>query len=233
MSKNKLERKAEVQTYQNPVYEIVNERGFCKMGSFATFTWCNDPRHLLFSLSRYKFVAKMFEGKGKVLEVGCGDGFQLPIVLQTVEKVHGVDNEPTIIKEVSEHYQDEKRCSFSIHDMTLGPLDEKFEAAFSLDVIEHIDKEKEDAFMSNICRCLLSHGICIIGTPNVTAEPYASDISNEGHVNLKSGTALRNLMDRHFYNSFLFSMNDEVIHTGFHPMAHYLVGLGITPRQTP
>ena len=29
-------------------------------------------------------------------------------------------------------------------------------------------------------------------------------------------------MQKFFHNVFVFSMNDEVIHTGFQPMAHYL-----------
>ena len=36
---------------------------------------------------------------------------------------------------------------------------------------------------------------------------------------------LARVMARHFENVFLFSMNDEVVHTGFHPMAHYLFTL--------
>lgn len=33
----------------------------------------------------------------------------------------------------------------------------------------------------------------------------------------------KNTMQRYFHNVFMFSMNDEVVHTGFHPMAHYLL----------
>lgn len=29
---------------------------------------------------------------------------------------------------------------------------------------------------------------------------------------------------------FLFSMNDEVVHTGYYPMAHYLIAVGIGPK---
>ncbi len=29
---------------------------------------------------------------------------------------------------------------------------------------------------------------------------------------------------------FLFSMNDEVVHTGFSKMAHYLLALCVTPK---
>jgi hypothetical protein len=29
-------------------------------------------------------------------------------------------------------------------------------------------------------------------------------------------------MEDYFHNVFVFSMNDEVVHTGYYPMAHYL-----------
>ena len=37
--------------------------------------WRNDPKHLSFTLARYKFCAKLLDGKNTALEVGCGDGF--------------------------------------------------------------------------------------------------------------------------------------------------------------
>ena len=63
--------------------------------------------------------------------------------------------------------------------------------------------------------------------PNVTAAAYASERSNATHVNLKDADQLRQLMNRYFANVFLFSMNDEVVHTGFCPMAHYLFAMGV------
>ena len=34
---------------------------------------------------------------------------------------------------------------------------------------------------------------------------------------------LKRLMVRYFHDVFIFSMNDEVVHTGYHKMAHYLL----------
>ena len=39
-------------------------------------------------------------------------------------------------------------------------------------------------------------------------------------------------MTHHFRNVFIFSMNDEVVHTGFYPMAHYLFALCCHPTHT-
>ena len=52
------------------------------MGNNTSHTFLTDPVRLGFTLSRYKFVAKMFEGFKDVLEVGAGDGFKSSIVGQ-------------------------------------------------------------------------------------------------------------------------------------------------------
>ena len=51
---------------------------------------------------------------------------------------------------------------------------------------------------------------------------YASELSKIGHVNCKTAPDLRELMSNFFNTVFIFSMNDEVVHTGFHKMAHYI-----------
>lgn len=69
--------------------------------------------------------------------------------------------------------------------------------------------------------------VLIIGTPNVTANEYASAASKAGHINLQSAVTLKRLMERRFSNVFMFLMNDEVVYTGFAPMAHYLLAMGV------
>ena len=49
--------------------------------------WHGDPKRLVFTLSRYKFVAKMLSGKNSVAEIGCGDGFGARIVKQEFDLV--------------------------------------------------------------------------------------------------------------------------------------------------
>ena len=55
----------------------------------------------------------------------------------------------------------------------------------------------------------------IIGTPSLESQAYASPPSKAGHINCKSGDELKALLSSYFHNVFLFSMNDEVVHTGF------------------
>jgi len=84
--------------------------------------------------------------------------------------------------------------------------------------------------MCHLAGSLTARGVAVIGTPNASADIHASENSKIGHVNLKQGEQLRTLCLQHFHNVFMFGMNDEVVHTGFLPMAHYLMALCVAPR---
>ena len=196
-----------------------------KLGLIYNFAWKSDPRRMLFTFSRYKFVSKMFDGFDRVLEVGCGDAFATRLVQQTVATVIVSDFDSIFIDEIEERQQPDWRLDARVHDMLSGPMNESFKGIYSLDVLEHIEKSDEDLFLLNICKSLEDHGSLIIGMPSIESQTYASDASKFGHVNCKSGPELRDLLKKYFHSVFMFSMNDEVVHTGFFPMAHYLIAV--------
>jgi 2-polyprenyl-3-methyl-5-hydroxy-6-metoxy-1,4-benzoquinol methylase len=116
------------------------------------------------------------------------------------------------------------------HDMLAGPVPGNFDAAFALDVIEHIAPASELAFVGNIVKSITDGGILILGSPSLQSQVHASPPSKAGHVNCKDGNGMKALLANFFHNVFLFSMNDEVVHTGFPPMAHYLIGMACTRK---
>ena len=191
-------------------------------GVMHDYTWKLDPKRVLFTFSRYKFVSKMFDGYETVLEIGCGDAFATRIVQQTVEKVTAIDFDPIFIEEIHDRHQQKWELDAHVHNMVLEPTKQSFDGIFSLDVLEHVQQSDEDTFLKNTCLSLNSHGALIIGMPSLESQTYASEGSKIGHVNCKTGTDLRDLMKKYFHSVFMFSMNDEVVHTGFFPMAHYL-----------
>lgn len=227
-------KKEAMEHQYNIQFETIEKRGAVKMGPTASHLWRNDPRHLCFLLSRYKFCSKVLSGKKKVLEVGCGEAFGTPLVLQTVSSLHGIDFDPLYIdwaKDVTG--KENPRSSFSVIDITKQvPDGGPYDAVYALDFIEHINKKNENSAMSNICKVLTEDAICILGTPNLTASKYSGRDSKIGHINLKSEESLRNLAQKYFDSVIIFSMNDEVVHTGYYPMAHYLfaVCLGVKKR---
>jgi cyclopropane fatty-acyl-phospholipid synthase-like methyltransferase len=198
-----------------------------QLGPYTSQIWKSDPRHLAFLLARYKFCAKMLEGKASVLEIGCGDAFGMPMVTQVVGRVHGIDFEPLLLEDNRKRLKN-RNCTFQVLDITKETPAEKFDAAYSLDVLEHIPKDIEEHYFKNIKESLTKSGVFVVGTPNITADKYASQFSR-GHINLKSHAGLRADMSKHFSNVFMFSMNDEVVHTGYGPMAHYLFAVGTNP----
>ena len=104
--------------------------------------------------------------------------------------------------------------------------------AFILDVLEHIQPSDEDRFIKNTLDSLKLNGSLIIGMPSIESQKYASAPSKAGHVNCKSAEDFKKLMEKYFYNVFIFSMNDEVLHTGFYQMSHYLFTLCCN-KKTP
>jgi 2-polyprenyl-3-methyl-5-hydroxy-6-metoxy-1,4-benzoquinol methylase len=207
--------------YQECV-EAVTERGFERLGLRSSQSWHDDPKHLLFRLSRYKFVAKMLSGFDHVLEIGCGDAFGTRLVQQEVKTLSGTDFDPVFIKDVKERMVERWRFPVFTHDLLDGPIPGSYDGIFALDVLEHISPDNEDTFLRNAFASLTEHGVVIIGMPSIESQLYASPTSQAGHVNCKSMPELKKTMQKYFHNVFMFSMNDEVVHTGYFTMAHYL-----------
>lgn len=192
----------------------------------------NAPRHLLFTLARYKFAARMLpQGrKARVLEIGCSEGIGTGLLGEAGHEVLGVDGDADAIARARE-VMAKPNLRFECADFIGGDFGAgSFDAVVSLDVIEHIRPEDEAAFLANIVRHLTPDGICVIGTPNDTASRYASAASQIGHVNMFTAERLGETLARHFVHVFPFGMNDEVLHTGFPAMCHYLLALACTPR---
>lgn len=213
------------------IRSIMEQHNVLSLGAHTSPSFESDPRHLVFTLSRYKFVAKMFDGFASVAEVGCGDGFGSTIVAQSVGQIDGYDIEQYALEHRAQNKVLDAKMTFHQRDLLQEPLSGNYNGIFSLDVIEHIDPKSEAQFLRNICTGLAPHGCLIIGTPNATAEPYASEPSKIGHVNWKSFASLRQSMQACFENVFMFGMNDEVVHTGYGPMCHYLFALGVAPKR--
>lgn len=216
--------------YQRCV-ELFERGATARLGLMSGQTWHDDPKRLTFVLSRYKFVSRMFAGRGRVLEVGCADAFATRIVQQAVGHVTAVDFDPLFIEDVRARMHPDWPLDCRVHDMLAGPVRDvnhdsaPFDAAFCLDVLEHIAPAEEERFIANLAASVSPRGAVIVGTPSIHSQAYASAASKAGHVNCKDEPALRSLLQRCFHNVFVFSMNDEVVHTGFTPMAHYLLAL--------
>ena len=219
---------------QKQAYRLGTDHQFIdsiELGPWTTYSLLNDPKHLGFVLARYKFVAKMFDGFTSAIEVGCGDAFGTPVVAQHIKRVVALEPD-------ARHIEGNKKRLARIKNIEFrqGTIQKfktsagSFDGVYSIDVIEHLDKHLNGPFVKAQARILKSDGVCIIGTPNVTANKYASERSRVQHINLHSQESLKALMDKFFRRVFVFGMNDEVLHTGFAPMCHYIFAVGVGKR---
>lgn len=191
------------------------------LGDTASCIAHEDPKMLLFILSRYKFVAKMLDGKANIFEVGCGDAFGLPLVSQAIGSVLATDIDHSTLDDNRKRLVNFKNVKFIFHDFIKGKLPGIYDGAYMVDVLEHIYPHEEMIFIKNITNSISENGILICGCPNKYAEQYASERSKLGHVNLKTGQQMKSFFCNFFDNVLLFGMNDEVLHTGFNPMTNY------------
>ncbi len=198
------------------------------LGDYYAYTVKKDLKHVGFTLSRYKFVSKLvaYREKIHVLELGCNEGLGAEMIRQNtdMERYVGVDLDEKAI-EWNRNNFDEKFLFIDdnfFDNVELKDGEYKSDLVVSLDVIEHIEPIMEDKFLEIIRKNTKDEGVAVIGTPNITMSPYASEASKIGHINLYDHRRLYELANRYFNNVFLFSMNDEIVYTGFDAMACYI-----------
>lgn len=213
------------------LFDVKEKHGITKFGLMANESWNQDPKRTLFTLARYKFISRMLAGRKKILEVGCADAFGTRIVQQSVGQVTAVDFDPLFISDVNERMNPHWPLEAFVHDVLKGPIPGRYDAAFAMDVLEHIRPEDETAFVGNVLKSMNRDAVVIFGMPSLESQAHASPQSRAGHVNCKNGDEFKRFMETFFHTVFVFSMNDEVVHTGFYKMAHYLIAVGCHIRD--
>jgi 2-polyprenyl-3-methyl-5-hydroxy-6-metoxy-1,4-benzoquinol methylase len=214
-----------------PNIDFAEKRGAISLGLLKSREWVSDPRRFLFSQSRYKFVSKLLSGRKNVLEIGCGDAFNAPIVMQEVKALTVTDFDPEFIRDAKANVQPEYPYEARVHNFLDGPMEGHFDAAYLLDVLEHIEANDEGRFIGNIMAGLTDDAVMVVGMPSLESQVHASIGSKAGHVNCKSAPDLKRTMEHFFHSVFMFCMNDEVVHTGYHKMAHYVIAVCAHPRR--
>lgn len=206
------------------------------LGPVNRATLVRDPKHLGFTLARYKFVSKMFNGMSSVFEVGCNEGTGTLVLGPEVKEITALDFDLDHISFCQKEY---KNFHTNIQWVAADALDgipptpsgiQKYDGGFLLDVLEHIEQSTEDRLLTSLSKSLHDNGTLIVGIPSIESQPWASPVSKVQHINCKSMYELKDLMSKYFKNVYMFGMNDEMIHVGFHRMCQYVFAMGVNPR---
>ena len=183
-------------------------------------------------LARYRSAASLIGSAATVLEVGCGEGIGSRILAKGRTYYCGIDNDTAALDVARSLHSgtDRTKVEFLPEDILKFPGLWNADAAVSLDVIEHIPVEFEDAYMTAIVGSLSAYGVAVIGTPSASFEHLASPQSKVGHINLYTHNRLHGLMSRYFPVLQMLGMQDTSLHLGHPEARHYHLAVGIGPR---
>lgn len=204
------------------------KRDSVTLGPHVSYEWYNSRRKIIFTGASYKFAMKMignmYEPDTKeILELGCNDGFGTHFVAEFAKRVVGVDFDENAVEVARQTIKDEN-IEFICDDF-MGKKWGEFDAVISFDVIEHICPEDEDKFMQTVLSNLKDTGTFIVGTPTLEQQQYAAECVVKSHINVYKGEELYEMLKRYFHNVYLFTQNDEMIHTGYLRMANGLIAV--------
>lgn len=122
-------------------------------------------------------IIQHYVPEGAILDVGCHSGWLLGYLQKAgYSNLEGV--EPTsFLASVSR-----RRLNITVHEMFLQELtdrDNHYDAVIATDVLEHVNPEDQESFLTAIRRVLKPGGYVFIKTPNVHFTKLKADISEK------------------------------------------------------
>ena len=190
----------------------------------------HSPGRLLDSMAYYKFASKLIGPGKRVLDIGCGEGLGTWLLAVENGFAHGVELDTDAVACARRNFGHDPRIAFSNEDF-LQMAAAQWDAIVCFDVIERVLPQNGEGFWGRIAGSLKHDGIAVVGTPNITSDQFASPMTRAGRVNLYSGERLDQELTQFFHHAFVFAANDEVVHTGFLPLAQYLIAVGCRKRN--
>ena len=178
-----------------------------------------NPLMTTIKLSRFKFASKLISKKDTLLDIGCGQGLGSIFFSDYCKYVYGVD----LLSDFLLH--DRKNIKFikkNIFQLKKKNFKHKINLITLIDFIEHFNKSQGSLILSKCSKLLEGKGgTLIVGTPSVYSSKFRSKRSRIQHIHEYDGMELKDLCSKYFNRTFLFSMNDEVVHTGFYKLAWF------------
>ena len=148
----------------------------------------NPLHHRL--LSAYVFSQKYI--RGDVLELGCGEGRGIDIILKESKSFTAIDKIKDVIEKLSLKYRDNVFISSNFPPLS-DIEDNSFDTVISFQVIEHIQDDTQ--YISEIERILRPGGVALITTPNIKM----TLTRNPWHVREYTSEELNRLCRKYFF----------------------------------
>ncbi|HWE65733.1 MAG TPA: class I SAM-dependent methyltransferase [Acidimicrobiales bacterium] len=135
-------------------------------------------------------------GSGRILDVGCGQGFESARFLSDDREVVGADYSSEAVSAAASHYAPQGLRVAQMDALDLGFAAGSFDGACSSHLIEHFTDP--EPHVSELARVVTHDGVVCILTPNAPA-----DFENPFHLHLFDRVELRAMLERHFDDVWL------------------------------
>jgi 2-polyprenyl-3-methyl-5-hydroxy-6-metoxy-1,4-benzoquinol methylase len=145
-------------------------RPFDKYAALGAYHWVecdkNAPDHLYNPPleARYRVLSRRIHTQGKVLDVGCGDGYLMSRISPHCDRAIGIDPEPTAVRLAEDMLLPYTNCRVVQGSCyRLAFADATFDVAVMADVVEHL--EMPEVALKEIKRVLKPAGSLLVTTP--------------------------------------------------------------------
>ncbi len=138
----------------------------------------------------YRIVRERI-GRGRVLDVGCGHGFESVRFLAPDREVVGIDYSSEAVTAALASYGSQGLRVAQMDALTLGVRTGSFDGVCSSHLIEHFTDP--EPHVAELARVVADDGVVCILTPNKTA-----DFENPFHLYLFDHDDLQAMLGRHF-----------------------------------
>ena len=206
-----------------PIREMIKTERLL-LGSNTSAILMSDPKLLLFTLAKYKFAGKMLSGKN-VIELGCMDGTGSILLSSFVNKLVSIDFYLPHIEDCKSIQKQGYLKNVEFYHRNIldqnKDLHGKHSGAVCFDVLEHLDPNSSDLFFQRSSSYLCDEGLFICGIPSIQSQKYASEVNRKSHINCMEFDKLINFAQKYYLNVMPFSLNDEIVHTGYWNMSQY------------
>ncbi|MBU1261749.1 class I SAM-dependent methyltransferase [bacterium] len=134
------------------------------LSSNRNLIFSSHPLHIYQNLLRYIYACELsgLNKEDKLLEIGCGTGYQLPYLIKRCKEHMGIDISLSSLNEAKKKAPD---SLFILTDAKVLPFkDNSFDVVFCLEVLEHIINP--ETVLLEIRRTLKVGGRVVVSTPN-------------------------------------------------------------------